>query len=139
LFSVTLLSLAQAVAARIDRISPTSARRGETATITGIGFGARNVRIAVGGVAAQVLTATGSMATFRVPPGAPPGLTTVTATNPGGHTGSIGFRVLSQPPPVADAGPDQLVTVQTVVELDGGGSSDPDGDRLRFRWSVSLR
>lgn len=61
--------------------------------ITGIGFGAKNVKITVGSVPAQVLTATGNKATFLVPQGAPPGFTTVTATNPGEQTGSIKFQV----------------------------------------------
>src|SRR5690606_8085238 len=37
--------------------------------------------------------------------------------------------------PVADAGPDQSVTAGQTVYLDGGDSSDPDGDALQFRWS----
>jgi hypothetical protein len=40
-----------------------------------------------------------------------------------------------QHPPVADAGPDQVVIKDTVVQLDGSGSFDPDGDRLRYTWS----
>ena len=38
--------------------------------------------------------------------------------------------------PTADAGPDQLgVWEGALVTLDGSGSSDPDGDTLRFRWN----
>ncbi|MCR4405219.1 MAG: PKD domain-containing protein [Candidatus Acetothermia bacterium] len=40
-----------------------------------------------------------------------------------------------QHPPVADAGPDQAVIKGVTVQLDGSGSFDPDGDRLRFTWS----
>lgn len=36
--------------------------------------------------------------------------------------------------PIANAGPDQTVTVGDLVELDGGGSYDPDQDVLFFRW-----
>src|ERR1043166_7750579 len=54
-------------AARIDTVTPSQADAGQAVTITGIGFGARNVRITVGGVAAPIVSATGSRATFIVP------------------------------------------------------------------------
>ena len=80
-------------AGRIDSISPAVADRGDLVTITGKGFGARNVTISVDGRAAQVVAATGHKATFRVPALAGPGATTVKATNPGGHSGTIALRV----------------------------------------------
>jgi hypothetical protein len=39
--------------------------------------------------------------------------------------------------PVANAGPDQSVTVGTVVTVDGAGSTDANGDALRYQWSLS--
>lgn len=39
-------------------------------------------------------------------------------------------------PPVADAGFDQSVSPGAVVQLDGGGSHDIDGDALTYRWSI---
>lgn len=38
-------------------------------------------------------------------------------------------------PPVANAGPDQSVTVHTTVQLDGSRSSDVDGDLITYSWS----
>jgi hypothetical protein len=38
-------------------------------------------------------------------------------------------------PPSANAGSDQTVNARGTVTLDGRGSSDPDGDRLTFRWT----
>ena len=42
-------------------------------------------------------------------------------------------------PPVADAGPDQAVTVGDNVALDGSGSSDLDSDPLTYAWIFLAR
>ena len=42
-------------------------------------------------------------------------------------------------PPAADAGPDRSVATGATVLLDGSASSDVDGDRLRFNWSLLSR
>lgn len=39
--------------------------------------------------------------------------------------------------PTANAGPNQSVDVGDTVSLDGNGSSDPDGDRLSFSWTLA--
>jgi hypothetical protein len=40
------------------------------------------------------------------------------------------------PPPTANAGPDQLVIVGSVVTLIGSGA-DPDGDTLAYAWALT--
>ena len=36
--------------------------------------------------------------------------------------------------PIANAGPDQIKNEKTLVTLNGTASTDPDGDRITFRW-----
>lgn len=40
-------------------------------------------------------------------------------------------------PPGAAAGPAQTVPLGATVTLNGGGSTDPDGDALSFRWALT--
>jgi hypothetical protein len=41
--------------------------------------------------------------------------------------------------PTANAGPDQTVRVTDTVSLSGAASSDPDGNALTYRWTLSSR
>lgn len=42
-------------------------------------------------------------------------------------------------PPVANAGPDQVVKIGATVTLDGTKSTDADGDRLRYIWKMTSK
>jgi beta-lactam-binding protein with PASTA domain len=50
---------------------------------------------------------------------------------------SIFNGTVTNHPPVAEAGPDQDVTVGSLVTLDGRNSSDPDGDLIMYNWSIA--
>ena len=78
----------------IDWVEPPCAEPGSAAGyIEGNGFGAENVTITVGGIEAEVLTATGMDASFVVPEELPPGPTEVVVTNPGGRIATINWVV----------------------------------------------
>jgi hypothetical protein len=42
-------------------------------------------------------------------------------------------------PPIANAGPDQTKALESIVHLDGSGSTDQDGQLLSFVWSFVTR
>ncbi len=52
-------------------------------------------------------------------------------------TVTVGSVVVNNQPPVSDAGADVTVTLPERVNLDGSGSSDPDGDTLTYAWELT--
>src|SRR5262245_7450181 len=91
-------------------VAPPAAFVGNFVTLTGSGFGARNVRVAVHGAPAVVLAVfdglgSAGAVTFRVPD-VPKGTTQITLTTAAGRIATAPFRVLNHLP-VADAGHDQ--------------------------------
>jgi len=61
----------------------------------------------------------------------------VVTPNDGIDNGPVGEDevTIQNSPPVANAGPDQTVIMDTLVTLDGSGSLDDDGDVLTYAWA----
>ena len=68
---------ARSQAAQIDTIAPASGRAGDRITIMGRGFGALKVSVTVGGIPAEILSASGYQVTFVAPRGLAGGPTTL--------------------------------------------------------------
>jgi len=60
---------------------------------------------------------------------------TVTDASGASSTAAVEIAIAANQLPLADAGPDQSVTGNSGVTLDGSGSSDPDGDQLFYSWT----
>jgi hypothetical protein len=102
----------------LTSIAPAVADRGELVTIAGTGFGALNLQVTLAGHPVELISATGSRASFRVPRLGAVGDVTVVARNPGGLVGRIGLRVRFDGSTAAVA--DEAAAVSEPVGADGG-------------------
>lgn len=62
----------------------------------------------------------------------------LTVTDPTGKTdqASITINLVNNSAPIANAGADQTVFVNSPVSLNGSASNDPNGDTLSYAWSM---
>ena len=49
------------------------------------------------------------------------------------------IEVHTNGPPIANAGPDQNIPLGSIVQLNGAGSSDPEGSALTYQWILNTR
>jgi hypothetical protein len=52
---------------------------------------------------------------------------------------TVVITAVSNFPPIANAGADQTVSTGATVNLNGSGSSDPDGDTIIYSWTIIER
>ena len=95
----------------------------------------------VSGPAVAIANAAQANASFVAPAaeGAGPVIIRLTVNDGRGGTGTddliIAISAVTNRPPRADAGADQQAAAGSTVILNGGGSSDPDGDALTYAWT----
>ncbi|MFM5893532.1 MAG: PKD domain-containing protein [Novosphingobium sp.] len=97
---------------------------GPPVTLTGANTGNPTFVAPLGGAASQTL----SFAVFVADP--------LNINNEGLPSDIVDIVVLPNSPPVANAGPDQgPINTGTTVTLNGGASTDPDGNPLTYHWT----
>jgi hypothetical protein len=90
------------------------------------------------GSAATLTNATSVMPSFVVDVPGNYVITLTVSNGTGSGTANVTISTMSSPP-VANAGPNQTVTVGATVVLNGTGSSDVDGKPLTYKWTMVTR
>ncbi|MBI4744614.1 MAG: IPT/TIG domain-containing protein, partial [Actinobacteria bacterium] len=123
----------------IDSVSPNPAEVGNLITFTGHGEDADGNIIAHNWRSSidEFLSANSSFNTTTLSPG----IHTIyfrVKDNDGEWSDEVSMELIigwPNSPPIANAGPNQTVNEGTAVNLNGAGSSDPDGDTLSYNWT----
>jgi hypothetical protein len=114
---------------RITGVDPAAAPHGAEVELRGSGFGGSRARVWVGGVSAQVLSATGNRVVFTVPDAAPVGETFVKAAGPGKKKAIAPFTVIE--PDGVTVILDTARAVSATIGRDGG-SLESQGVQLEI-------
>lgn len=133
----------------IAGINPTVVSAGSggiTLTVNGTNF-VQNSTVKLAGSNRTTVFVSPTQLTATVPASdlasaATPAITVFNTTPQGGTSNAVNLTVAAQQTPqapVANAGFDQTVAVGSTVKLNGTGSSDSNGNRLTFAWSLVSR
>ena len=131
----------------ITGINPTTVFAGSgdiTLTVNGTNF-LPNSTVQLGGATHSTVFISATQLTAAIPAAdlASAGAPAVTVVNPspqGGTSNAVALTIAAKQgnqAPVANAGPDQTVSVGATVNLTGYGSSDSDGNSLTFQWTLT--
>lgn len=118
----------------ISTLTPGSGAVGQLLTLTGTGY-TKALGVTFNGLPASSFKINDDTSiTVTVPAGATNGKIGVRGPSGTGYSTSD-FTVTANRPPVAVAGPDRTAVEGQLLRFDGRSSSDPDRDRLTYRWN----
>ncbi len=111
---------------------------GTSVTIRGNGFDAAGVTVLFGANPATAITVVNAGTITATSPAGTGTVSVVVTNTAAALSGTLlnGWSYFANIAPVANAGPDQLGQFKnTLITLNGTGSSDANGDSLRYRWA----